>query len=305
MEFRKICAESRGSVDAAFHTQIARVFPPLLSQSKDEFDGIHGLSKKQAVIDIVEKINDQGFCLLEEWIAPDDIREIFNSLNLLPVKDMHGNTFDSLDSMTDDVARVVFEINDLMMLPILQRLATDETLIAIAEKYLGCQPILDVITAFANFPSTTTDLDTLSANAQLFHYDKDRLRFLKFFVFLSDIDEKSGPHAFVRQSHRKRPDELWHPIRFTDEEILSHYDSSEIAYLTGKAGTVLVADTMGIHKGVPVESGRRLIFQLQYSSSLFRKPLEILDNSVLKGVGDWRLPSDCPRLLQGFQIRDV
>ena len=44
--------------------------------------------------------------------------------------------------------------------------------------------------------------------------------------------------------------------RFTEEEI-SQLNQSNKLTVTAKAGTLLVADTRGIHRGQPIEQGER------------------------------------------------
>jgi phytanoyl-CoA dioxygenase PhyH len=110
--------------------------------------------------------------------------------------------------------------------------------------------------------------------AQLFHYDFNRLNFLKVLIYLTDVDEHNGPHCYVRGSHRDKPDALLHDRRMTDEEINAHYPAEQISQVTGPAGTVLIADTLGFHKGQRLDSGERLLFHLEYSDSLAGKPTE-------------------------------
>ena len=115
----------------------------------------------------------------------------------------------------------------------------------------------------------TCDEQLQSRAAQLYHFDMDRLKFVKFFVYLSDVDSDRGPHCYVRGSHLRKPAELLKDDRLSDDEILKHYPASELIELTGKAGTMLAVDTRGLHKGKPLETGDRLIFQVQFADSLF------------------------------------
>lgn len=124
-----------------------------------------------------------------------------------------------------------------------------------------------------------------SKAAQLFHRDFDRLRFLKFFFYLTDVTEETGPHAFIDRSHRVMPSETLRLRRYTDEEVLAAYPRGSMSIIKGDAGTIFMADTVGMHKGQALESGWRLIFQVEFSSSLFggpyqRHPPELLAESV-------------------------
>jgi ectoine hydroxylase-related dioxygenase (phytanoyl-CoA dioxygenase family) len=111
-----------------------------------------------------------------------------------------------------------------------------------------------------------------SSAAQLYHFDLDRLSFLKFFIYLSDVDVTNGPHCYIAGSHRGfKSVELLRDGRFSDDEIKRHYPNEEVR-ITGKRGTIFVADTKGFHRGLPLESGERLIFQIEFCNSLFGAP---------------------------------
>ena len=55
--------------------------------------------------------------------------------------------------------------------------------------------------------------------------------------------------------------------RFSDEEISEKFGS--VKEIIGKQGTILFEDTSGFHKGKPVETGHRVILQLEYCCSRF------------------------------------
>jgi hypothetical protein len=153
--------------------------------------------------------------------------------------------------------------------PDLQELATDETLVAVAQAYLGCRPVNDLVamwwsTPFGGSPS--------SAAAQLFHFDMDRLKFVKFFVYLTDVGAQQGPHVYVARSHARKPKPVRRDGRISDEEITGVYGREAIVEITGPRGTILAVDTRGFHKGKAPETSDRLLFQVEYANSLFGVP---------------------------------
>ena len=111
-----------------------------------------------------------------------------------------------------------------------------------------------------------------SEAAQLFHFDMDRLKFIKFFIYLTDVDEEHGPHVYVARSHVRKPSLVRRDGRIVDEEILSAYGADAIVEITGPQGTILAVDTRGFHKGRAPEAGDRLMFQVEYANSLFGVP---------------------------------
>lgn len=154
-----------------------------------------------------------------------------------------------------------------------QDLAADMSILSIAQSYIGSPPVLDI---GAMWWSTAFAEEASSAIAQLYHVDMDRLKFLKFFIYLTDVTPENGPHYIVAKSHRREgvPDELWRrgPVRIPDADIEKLYPKEEVIEVCGPRGTIFVEDTRAFHKGKVVTSGDRLVLQLEYCNSLFGAP---------------------------------
>ena len=58
-------------------------------------------------------------------------------------------------------------------------------------------------------------------NAWLFHQDRDRLSFLKFFCYLTDVGPHNGPHTVVRGTQREVPKALATDGRKDDDLVRS------------------------------------------------------------------------------------
>jgi ectoine hydroxylase-related dioxygenase (phytanoyl-CoA dioxygenase family) len=131
--------------------------------------------------------------------------------------------------------------------------------------------------------------------AQDFHYDMDRIKWLKFFIYLTDVDENNGPHCFIKGSHRSGniPDSLLSIgyARLSDEDVANYYSPDKYLYHKGTVGTIVAEDSRGLHKGHPLKYGERLVFQVQFSISEFgssyRAPKikNIKSESFLKSSG--------------------
>ena len=152
----------------------------------------------------------------------------------------------------------------------LNRLAFDPFILSIANGYLGCPPIHDQINVWFSFP-TKKEKANLSENAQLFHQDKDFIKFLKVFIYLTDVNEGNGPHSYVEASHRDPLHDKDIPLhtRLDDRSVESIYGVDRIKTITGKAGVIVFADTSCAHKGSPLNSGSRIMLQLEYTTSLY------------------------------------
>ena len=172
--------------------------------------------------------------------------------------------------------RYDFSEEVILTSPAAQDWATDPLMRQLASTYLGLPAVLDLV---AMWWTTWADPDERDGNAQMFHADRDRLAFVKFFIYLSDVDCNSGPHVYVPGSHRRAPRRLQSDRRFTDHEVMLTLEGGRShlrapVEIEGPAGTVFVADTRGLHKGKSPTVGDRLVLQSEFSSSLLGAPFE-------------------------------
>jgi hypothetical protein len=147
-----------------------------------------------------------------------------------------------------------------------QEFATDPLMALIAQRYLEQPVIMDEI---AFWWTTTQRGEDADLNAQLFHQDRDRLSFLKFFIYLTDVSPETGPHVYLKGSHKRIPWSLRADGRMTDEAVRAAGLWENVVELTGAAGTLMAVDTIGLHKGKTPVSGDRLALENEFSTSLF------------------------------------
>lgn len=160
--------------------------------------------------------------------------------------------------------------------PEVQEFATDPAMATIAQRYLG-QPVLMDEVAF--WWTTTQKAEDADVNAQLFHQDRDRLSFLKFFIYLTDVTPDSGPHVYLKGSHRDIPRALRGDGRKTDEAVRQAGLWDNVTELCGPAGTIMGVDTIGLHKGKTPIARDRLALENEFSTSLFGMDYELPDFS--------------------------
>ncbi len=158
---------------------------------------------------------------------------------------------------------------DILTSEAAQRLLADESLLAVAQEYLGAAPVQDLTAMWWSAAGATAS----DAAAQMFHFDLDRLRFLKFFAYLTDVDDQHGPHVYVRGSHGAKPEALRHDGRHADAAVEAAFPGAATS-ITGPRGTMFLADTLGLHKGLGLRTGHRLVFQMEWATSLFGAPYD-------------------------------
>lgn len=158
-----------------------------------------------------------------------------------------------------------FSPEDLMRNELVQQLVADPQLLAFAQEYLGARATVDSVAMWWSAPVDKAHSDA----AQLYHFDMDRLRFVKFFVYLTDVDTDTGPHCYVKGSHSGKARSLREIKRFEDQELRSEYPEPSFVEHLGSAGQILAVDTSGFHKGKPPRSDHRLILEIEFAISLY------------------------------------
>jgi len=151
-----------------------------------------------------------------------------------------------------------FDIAQILQAPHVLALFNDRRVLETAELYLGCKPLLDNIGCWWSYGDRPAAKGT-----QRYHRDFDSIRGFKLFLYLTDVDDGSGPHVFMKGSHTS-------PLLDTgkaqsDEAVRGTFGPENEVRMTGPAGTWFLADTFGFHKGALPSTGRRLILVAQYN----------------------------------------
>jgi hypothetical protein len=155
-----------------------------------------------------------------------------------------------------------------------QEIIADPVFLNVAQAYFRATPTLKNLDVWW---SAVMDGKPDSNSAQMFHYDYDAAPiWLKFFVYMTDVTTHTGPHVFVKGSHRMQQPRMRELlsrgyVRISDEEIVQIFGAENVIEHTGRKGTVIAVDTLGYHKGKPPESGSRLVAQLEFATPLFAK----------------------------------
>ena len=222
----------------------------------------------------VNELNEIGHTRLDS-ITLDKVEAMKAYLKNLPAKDWNGHPIVEKPTEVQNVGG--YGLKDVIACPHLFEIANDPKIISVIRNYLGAPPTIIVASAFQSFAGKNQARD-----AQLFHMDYDDYKFCKLFIYLTDVDEKSGPHVYLDSTHRlqtmaqkrasyskgtKNFDEWWIiKLRKTDEEVQEYLGINPTKIL-GKAGSAFLVDTRGIHKGLLPENKDRLICQITYGVS--------------------------------------
>ncbi|TGL77740.1 phytanoyl-CoA dioxygenase family protein [Leptospira yasudae] len=243
----------------------------------DNYSGILKLNSKKDIRNIVDQIRNKGYYVVENAL-PSDIVEYLHSYGTnmnCRSRPLHSSeSSNALDGKIDfnNLTGIHYDFNEENLIndSIVQNLMTDRSLIAVAQEYLGCMPRSNVT---AMWWHTNFEKAPNAEAATMWHFDMDHVRWLKFFFYITDVDSESGPHSFVEGTHKPGsiPDKLLQRgyARILDEEIEETYPREKIIEFVGPKGTLIIEDTIGLHKGKHVVNGARLLFQMTYSDHMF------------------------------------
>jgi tetratricopeptide (TPR) repeat protein len=228
-----------------------------------------------------------------------DMKECLSYLRVTREKDgAVGELSNFLNNPIPGSFRYIFFEEDLPVSPVLNLLYESGVLRGVSD-YIG-HPILRNINAWVSTCPNNYDNHDVSRSAQAYHFDNDNpTGWTKVFIYLTDVDEDTGPHVYVPNSHLLLPEKLKRDGRFTDDEIHNGIAFGE--KLIGDAGTIIIADTLGMHKGMQVKKGIRIIFQLEFVTSLIGEETSLNINSE-KIIHE--LPSFMDERLSYRYIRD-
>ena len=122
---------------------------------------------------------------------------------------------------------------DLKPSSVLKDFLTSEEILSFVKNYLNTNEISINASFFISNPIAISEKQKLS-NAQYFHWDNDFKKFLKLYIYLTDVDHENGPHVYVEESHKFKKFDHRLSRPYSDNSIYSSY--SKIKEFTGKSG---------------------------------------------------------------------
>ena len=165
-------------------------------------------------------------------------------------------------------SRVCSYMSNTMLSSTVKKLIEDPGILAIAAKFLGAPPVHMGSEISWSFPVAGNHVQQRKA-AQVFHYDLDDYRFIKFFFYLTDVDMSSGAHTYIRGTHNGK--KFLHQLISTrcadidDEKIIECYDAQNVVNVCGQAGFGFVENPLCFHRGTRPTEKPRLMLQLEYT----------------------------------------
>ena len=184
-------------------------------------------------------------------------------------------TYNNIEDKKNLSSKFRYDESKIFNVEVINKLIFDPCIIQICENYFESRACLSNIDLWWTPVRKRASIKNEIANksAQFFHFDLDRIKWLKFFIYLTDVTLDDGPHEYIEGTNnvsRKEKKFLKEGYkRIKDEKIYNYYNSSSIKKILGKKGTIFVGDTSCFHRGSPPVKNDRLLLVIEYSNSMF------------------------------------
>ena len=233
----------RGSVGVNYYNQH-------VVSRREKYPLPFGEDKKKYQNEVI-KLNEDGFVIFKQVIPHDLIDKILEKTNKIIDQG-------ELLKARDDHYAVISD--PFINVPETLDIAFDDLLIQFASEYFNCLP------AVGTFNLRRSYINNLSPKGtQYFHIDRNSVKFLKFFVYLNNVDGvEDGPLTIIKGSGQKRPANHSYQHRWSEQQIKQLYGNDSLMYLTAKKGDLIAATTSFYHRGTKPTAKLRTMLTLNY-----------------------------------------
>lgn len=201
---------------------------------------------------VIEEIRHNGFCVLPNYLSDIDCE--------LGIKEID----EALKTCGDQVWTGVAGAD--------KRLFGFEIRSKVAKNFLEDQQVIEIL---ETLNKSKLDVTILGAKIEAvpnnigsgegWHRDRHDIDQFKAILYLSDVTEANGPFQYLLGSHNRLKQFWLHfryrlPInstRFSSPEFVKIIDSLPSKVFPARRGTLIIANTRAIHRGMPIIEGNR------------------------------------------------
>jgi hypothetical protein len=253
---------------------------------------------------IVGKVNEQGYYVIKDFLNADQVEKIKQELNkyeyFAPAPNKETLTYVKLedlrksgpaDKSTPPMHLTNFTGVDMDKDSGIGRMMTDTFMADISAAYFQSQAYLTEVTAY-HTKAKSRELytsDDIHGSAQAWHFDYADLRFLKFFLYLTDVNMENGPHTFAVNTQEDKfiqpenEDGFYKPGfrrypngtftgQIKNEWVVNAVGRERVKEFCGTKGMLIIENTSGLHKGGDCVSGSREMLSFTFGISNFNSP---------------------------------
>lgn len=253
-------AVTRGSVDSSIKnlTLYSQAYQTRKQQYPD-----YAPSKK--AIDVALEIEKNGYHKIENFLDINQIDLINKRVDEILQNAQHPYNQNKIAESDAQTSKPFIQcLQPLVSAPEIHPFVFNDFIIDIAGAYLDCYPAFGTCNLRRSYVNDLPETGT-----QTYHVDPNSPRFLKFFIYLDDVDENGGPFCYIEGTHQKKfwlNGQSFNQMYNWPTEIINqiHEGECEIKYLTAKKGDLLMADTNGWHRGTKPLNKNRTMLTLDY-----------------------------------------
>lgn len=152
----------------------------------------------------------------------------------------------------------------------IDRLTRDPTVVDIARRYLGVEPVLWLTQLRWSFGDPIEQRRVLSSlhaepvqyDSDAFHYDTLDFKSVTIFIYLTDVDPDSGPHVVIENTHKTKSFGEICRIILSDTMAQKKF-GGQIRMILGPKGTMFFEETSCFHKAAKCRT-KRLLLSIDY-----------------------------------------
>ena len=216
-------------------------------------------------IQIAREIEQNGYAKIENFLDISQI-DLINARVESILNDATHPANQSKISQTDARKSQLYIqiLQPFLNTPEILPFVFNDLIVDIAGAYLDCMPALCTCNLRKSFITNLPEGGT-----QIYHADPNSPRFLKFFIYLDDVDTEGGPFSYVEGSHQKKfilNGQNWNSQYNWDLPVINGiYGEDKVKLLTANKGDLLVADTNGWHRGTKPTKSERTMLTIDYT----------------------------------------
>ncbi len=204
---------------------------------------------------IVNEIREKGYYVVENVYPIDWCEKAIAEINV--IIDRYNDQIWQDDAKSDHRLFGADKVSDLI-----NNFYNDEFARRILQTYEGIE-VKDGFTLGARLDHKPGNIGSGGG----WHRDHAKTKQSKSILYLTDVSIEHGPFQYIEESHKSLKvyaDSNKYNLdpfqnRFEDEQVekLIQAEPARLKTLTGNAGTMILADTRGIHRGMPIQKDVR------------------------------------------------
>ncbi len=188
-------------------------------------------------------------------------------------RDIYKNT-------PDNKTQYILDEEDLLKDKKLIDFATSEQILMPIAKYLGTAPVLHGVSMWR---SKLKDKHAVNVGdfdgAPFFHMDALDTKCIRLFIYLSDVNDDTGPLVYIPKKLSKKLaiESGYIGGSMPDKKVFKHIRPEDVIIKTGKSGTMYTVDSTNcFHLGSRTLKNERAILHFSYASYHNRDELDKL-----------------------------